>query len=72
MSDFPGVQVYTKEHDILLCRDVLSVNPFSAKKSNEQGKLGEEISTNLNSRSGVWFFVTKRSVQDHLRITSTC
>ena len=28
---FPGVQMWTKEHVILLCREVLSVNPFSAK-----------------------------------------
>jgi len=32
MPDFPGVQVWTKDHDILLCREVLSVNPLSAKK----------------------------------------
>lgn len=69
MPVFPGVQVWTKEHDILLCREVLSVNPFSAKKnSNERGKLWEEISTNLNTTSGVRFFVTKRSVRDHLNI----
>ncbi|XP_068760291.1 DNA ligase 1-like [Montipora capricornis] len=61
--------MWTKEHDILLCREVLSVNPFSAKRnSNERGKLWEEISTNLNSTSGVRFFVTKRSVRDHLNI----
>lgn len=61
--------MWTKEHDILLCREVLSVNPFSAKKnSNERGKLLEEISTNLNSTTGVRFFVTKRSVRDHLNI----
>ena len=69
MPGFPGVQVWTKEHDILLCREVLSANPFSAKKnSNERGKLWEEISTNLNTTSGVRFFVTKRSVRDHLNI----
>ena len=69
MPGFPGVQLWTKEHDILLCREVLSVNPFSAKKnSNERGKLWEEISTNLNTTSGVRFFVTKRSVRDHLNI----
>ena len=62
MPDFPG-------HDILLCREVLSVNPFSAQKiSNERGKLWEEISTILNSTSGVRFFVMKRSVRDHLNI----
>ena len=61
--------MWTKEHDNLLCREVLSVNPFSAKKnSNERGKLWEEISTNLNTTSGVRFFVTKRSVRDHLNI----
>ncbi|XP_068742434.1 uncharacterized protein [Montipora capricornis] len=61
--------MWTKEHDILLCREVLSVNPFSAKRnSNERGKLWEEISTNLNSTSGLRFFVTKRSVRDYLNI----
>ena len=61
--------MWTKEHDILLRREVPSVNPFSAKRNpNERGKLWEEISTNLNSTSGVRFFVTKRSVQDHLNI----
>ena len=63
------VQVWKKEHDILLCREVRSVNTFSAKKnSNERGKLCEEISNNLNITSGMWFFVTKRSVRDHLNI----
>ena len=61
--------MWTKERDILLRREVLSVNPFSAKRnSNERGKLWEEISTNLNSTSGGRFFVTKRSVWDHLNI----
>ena len=69
MPGFPGVQVWTKEHDILLCREVLSVNPFSAKKnSNERGKLWKGISTNLNTTSGVRFFVTKRLLRDHLNI----
>ena len=61
--------MWKKEHDILLCREVLSVNPFPAQRnSNERGKLWEEISTNLNSTRGVRFFVTKRSVRDHLNI----
>ena len=61
--------MWTKEHEILLCREVLSVNPFSAKRnSNERGKLLEEVSTNLNSTSNMRFLVTKRSVRDHLKI----
>ena len=61
--------MWTKEHDIVLCREVLSVNPFSTKRNfNERGKLWEEISTNLKTTSGVRFFVTKRSVRDHLTI----
>ena len=45
------------------------MNPFSAKKnSNERGKLWEEITANLNITSGMCFFVTKRSVRDHLNI----
>ena len=46
----------------------LSKSIFCTKNSNERGKLLEEISTNLNSTTGVRFFVTKRSVRDHLNI----
>lgn len=61
--------MWTIEHDILLCMEILSVNPFSAKRnSNERGKLLEEVSTNLNSTSNMRFLVTKRSVRDHLKI----
>ena len=64
--NFPGVQVWTKEHDLLLCRDVLSVNPYSAKRnSNERGRMWERISANLNSTFGVHFSVTKRCVRDN-------
>ena len=52
-----------------LCREVLSVNPYSAKKnSNERGRLWERISANLNSTSDVYFSVTKRSVRDHIAV----
>ncbi|CAH3185724.1 unnamed protein product, partial [Porites lobata] len=67
--NFPGVQVWTKDHDLLLCREVLSVNPYSAKKnSNERGRLWDRISANLNSTSDVYFSVTKRSVRDHIAV----
>ena len=60
--------MWKREHDILLCRRSLSESIFCKKNSNERGKLWEEISTNLNTTSGVRFFVTKRSVRDHLNI----
>jgi len=46
MPDFPGVQVWTRKHDILLCREVLSVNPFSVKKfpMNEEN-CGRKLAT---------------------------
>ena len=49
-------------------RSSLSESIFCKKYSNERGKLWEEISTNLNILNGVRFFVTKRSVRDHLNI----
>lgn len=64
--------MWTKEHDILLSTEVLSVNQFSLKRnSNERGKLWYEINPNLNSTSNVRFLVTKRSVRDHLNILIT-
>ena len=63
------MQVWTKEHDLLLCREVLSINPYSAKRNcNERSRLLERISANFNSTSGVHFSITKRSVRDHTSV----
>ena len=61
------VQIWTKQHDILLCREVLAVNPFSARKnSNDRGRLWEVIKRNLNATPEPSFVVTKRGVRDHI------
>jgi len=60
---------WTKERDILLCREILVVNPYTTPKSStERGNLWGTISGNLNSIDEPRFVVDRRSVRDHLAI----
>ena len=55
---------WTKDHDLLLIREVLAVDPYSQPKgSRERAKLWEEIAMSLNSVSVPQFSVTVRSVR---------
>ena len=58
---------WTKEHDILLVREVLAVDPYSQPKgSRERAKLWEQIAINLNAVSMPRFTVSLRSVRDRI------
>ena len=60
---------WTKEHDHLLVREVLTVDPYSQPKgSRERAKLWEEIASNLNAVSVPRFSVSVRSVRDRVNL----
>ena len=60
---------WTKDHDLLLIREVLAVDPYSQPKgSRERAKLWEEIAMSLNSVSAPQFSVTVRSVRDRVNL----
>ena len=55
---------WTKDHDLLLRREVLAVDPYNQPKgSRQRAKLWEEIAMSLNSVSVPQFSVTVRSVR---------
>ena len=56
-------------HDLVLCKEIIFVNPYSAKKrSIQRSALWRKIAENLNSVKDTCFIVEKRSVQDHIAI----
>lgn len=56
---------WTKEHDILLCREILSVDPFDTKKGTAQrGEKWKNIADNLMTIQHPRFKVELRSVRD--------
>lgn len=60
---------WTENHDLLLIREVLAVDPYSQPKgSRERAKLWEEIAMSLNSVSAPQFSVTVRSVRDRVNL----
>ena len=55
---------WTKDHDLLLVREVLTVDPYSQPKgSRERARLWEEIASNLSAVSEPRFSVSLRSVK---------
>lgn len=57
--------VWTKDHDILFCRELLVTEPYVHKVGSiERAKAGEQIASNLNSIQAPKFRVTTRSVRD--------
>lgn len=63
------MRTWTTEHDILLVREVLTVNPYKEQKgSRERAKLWEEIAINLNAVQSPKFSVTLRSVRDRVNL----
>lgn len=57
--------VWTKDHDILFCRELLVTEPYVHKvRSIERAKAWEQIASNLNSIQAPKFRVTTRSVRD--------
>ena len=60
---------WTKDHDVILCREVLVANPYEFKKSSTQrSQVWEQIADILNKCSSPTFNVDKRSVRDHVGI----
>ena len=57
--------VWSNDHDILMCREVLQIEPFQFKiRSPERGQAWESLAEKLNANSCPKFRVTARSVRD--------
>ena len=57
---------WTYEHDVMLCREILVIEPPNFKYgSRERGQAWEKIAQNLNQRSAPKFNVDQRAVRDH-------
>ena len=57
---------WTKDHNIMLCREMLVVEPYQYRiGSRERGSCWEKIATNLNSIPQPRLIVDKRAVRDH-------
>ena len=58
---------WTQHHDVLLCREVLLLNPFQVRKgSAERGNLWKVVAENLNAIPCPKFNVDQRGVREHL------
>ena len=61
--------IWTEQHDVLLCREALLVEPFVHKQgSRERGNAWDVISTELNGITEILFNVTKRGVRDRYNL----
>lgn len=59
----------TEEHDSVFCREIIFVNPFSAKKKSVQrSALWQKVADTLNGITDPVFYVDKRSVRDHIGV----
>ena len=64
-----NVMYWTSEHDILLCREVVSDNPYKTRKgSSQRSEIWDRIANTLNTCPKPVFAVDKRSVRDHVGI----
>ena len=60
---------WSEKHDILLCREVLVLQPFEHPyRSKERGEVWPKIAINLNGLKQPTFKVSKRSVRDRLTL----
>ena len=60
---------WTKDHNLLLVRQMLTVDPYSQPKESREGaKLREEIPLNLSAVSEPHLSVSVRSVRDHVNL----
>ncbi|XP_065067933.1 histone-lysine N-methyltransferase, H3 lysine-79 specific-like [Rhopilema esculentum] len=58
--------IWTEEHNIMLCREVLVVEPYKFKLgSRERGHCWDTVAKNLNGLAHPSFMVDKRAVRDH-------
>ncbi|PFX27298.1 hypothetical protein AWC38_SpisGene8000 [Stylophora pistillata] len=66
---FSSVMFWTYDHEILLCKEVVNVNPYTTKKgSTQRSSMWDKIADTLNKCSVLKFRVDKRSVRDHVGI----
>ena len=57
---------WTFQHDVMLCREILVVEPFRFKHgSRERGQAWEKIANSLNDIERPKFNVDQRAVRDH-------
>ncbi|KAK2555863.1 hypothetical protein P5673_022514 [Acropora cervicornis] len=57
---------WTYDHETILCREVVDVNPYTTKKgSTKRSSMWEKIADTLNKCAVPKFRVDKRSVRDH-------
>ncbi|CAH3173645.1 unnamed protein product [Porites lobata] len=60
---------WTHDHEAILCREVVNVNPYTTKKgSTQRSRMWEKTADNLNKFTVPKFRVDKRSVRDHVGI----
>ena len=60
---------WTYDHEAILCREVVNVNPYTTKKgSTQRSSMWKKIADTLNKCSVPKFRVDKRSVRDHVGI----
>ena len=60
---------WTNIHDVLLCREILVVEPYTAKpRTNQRGQLWNKIAENLNKLAEPKFSVAQRSVRDRFKL----
>ena len=65
----PKIMQWTKEHDDLLVKEVLALDPYSSPKgSTERSNVWDSIAGHLNACSYVKFAVSGRSVKDRLQL----
>ena len=56
---------WSKQHDVLLCREILAVDPFQAKrKTTARAKYWEKVAANLEKIDKPKFKVSTRAVRD--------
>ncbi|CAH3142331.1 unnamed protein product, partial [Porites lobata] len=59
---------WTHDHEAILCREVVNVNPYTTKKGTQRSSMWEKIADTLNKCTVLKFRADKRSVGDHVGI----
>ena len=60
---------WTNVHDIMLCREIMVIEPYTAKpRRTQRGPLWKSIADNLNSLAEPKFNVTQRAVRDRFKL----
>ena len=60
---------WTKEHDVMLCREMLLIQPFRFKHgTRDRGRCWEKIAQNLSDIVHLIYSVDMKGVRDHIYI----